>query len=112
MPDYIQESWFEALREGQIEAFNKARTEGKVTHLKNANLRGSDLKGANFKGLDLENAYLRYADLRGVDLRGCNLEGVSLKDAKIGGVYFPNNITAEEIRNSIEYGTRLRVSEK
>jgi uncharacterized protein YjbI with pentapeptide repeats len=48
--------------------------------------------------------------LRGVDLRQALLEGASLGSAKISGSYFPNQFSAEEIRLSVEYGTRLRAA--
>ena len=32
-------------------------------------------------------------------------------DAKIGGAYFPSNLSMEEIRASVELGTRLRTND-
>ena len=59
-------------------------------------------------GLDLSDAYFRGADLRGIDFRQTNLEGASMAEAKISGCYFPKELSAEEIRMSVELGTRLR----
>ena len=35
-------------------------------------------------------------------------EGASLLDAKVSGVYFPDELSPEEIRLSLDHGTRLR----
>ena len=78
--------------------------------LQGAQFRGYDLRKFNLYGADLTNAYLRNADLRGLDLSEAKLGGVSLKDAKISGVYFPKNISPQEIQLSITHGTRLRLS--
>ena len=48
------------------------------------------------------------ADLSGIDFRDTNLEGASLLDAKLSGTYFPAEISATEIRLSLDTGTRLR----
>ena len=66
------------------------------------------MRRADLTKVTLANAYLRDADLRGIDLRNVDLEGCSLYQAKISGVYFPNDYSAEEIRTSRSYGTRLR----
>jgi hypothetical protein len=39
-----------------------------------------------------------------------DLEGCSLLHANISGTYFPDNISAQEIANSVEYGTRIRTA--
>ncbi len=62
----------------------------------------------NARGLDFSNAYFRNADLSGIDFRTTNLEGASLLDAKLSGAYFPPELSAEEIRLSLDTGTRLR----
>ncbi len=100
----------EMLFEENLPNFNRLAAEGKAPDLRNANLSGLDLRKARLKGLDLSGAYLRNTNLRGVDLSGCNLQGASLQGALISGALFPDNVPAEELRFSIEYGTRLRVS--
>ena len=60
------------------------------------------------EGLDFSNSYFRNADLSGIDFRETNLEGASLLDAKLSGTYFPAELPAEEIRLSLDTGTRLR----
>ncbi|MDQ7087553.1 MAG: hypothetical protein Q9Q13_06700 [Acidobacteriota bacterium] len=43
-----------------------------------------------------------------VDLSEARLDGASLHHAQVGGVLFPPNLPAEEIRLSVQLGTRLR----
>ena len=105
-----QNEMYGLLQEDKIEAFNKAREEGKEADLTNAKFRAFDLKGANFNGLDLTGAYFKNADLRGADLRNCLLEGSSFFNAKVSGVYFPADISSEEITLSLVHGTRIRTS--
>ena len=57
---------------------------------------------------NFQDAYFRGADIRGVDFRGANLEGASIADAKISGVFFPPELSVEEILLSLEHGTRMR----
>lgn len=98
----------ELLFKENIEKFNQLVAEGKPPDLRNSNLAGFDLRDAHLKGLDLSGSYLRGANLRGVDLRGCNLEGVSMLEAQVSGALFPDNVSMEEVRASIELGTRIR----
>lgn len=100
---------YHLLREGEVDKFNEEIEKGNKAHLENSNLRGVDLKKAHLKGVSLKGCYLGSADMRALDLRFSNLEGASIKNAKIGGVFFPSNITPEEIRLSLDYGTRIRV---
>jgi hypothetical protein len=46
--------------------------------------------------------------LRGIDFSQTCLEGASINGARISGVYFPPELSPEEIVLSIEHGTRLR----
>ena len=73
-----------------------------------ADLRGADLRQADLKKIVLRNAYLRDADLRGQDLSHMDLSGCSLFHAKVSGCFFPADIAPEEIRLSLEFGTRMR----
>lgn len=84
--------------------------DGKVD-LSGSHFRGYDLRKFSLQQANLCDCYLRNADLRGLDLSGAMLAGASLKDAKVSGALFPKNITASEIRLSLEHGTRLRESE-
>jgi hypothetical protein len=98
----------ELLFEENLPKFNQLKAAGKPPDLRNANLSGLDLRQADLNGLDLSGCYLRGANLRGVDLSGCNLQGASLKSALVSGALFPENISAEELRLSLEHGTRIR----
>ena len=62
----------------------------------------------NAAGLDFSNSYFRNSDLSGIDFRKTNLEGSSLLDSKLSGVYFPDELSPEEIRLSRDTGTRMR----
>ncbi len=99
---------YQLLLDENIEEFNARRATGAHAHLKGCKLRGMDLRGLIADGLDFSDAYFRGADLRGIDFRNCNLEGASLAEARISGCYFPNALSPEEIRLSVEKGTRLR----
>ena len=96
------------LSRGEIQEFNRRRPPGPGVDLRGLYLRGVDLRGLDSTGLDLRDAYLRQTDLRGLDLRSTQLEGASLYGARISGVYFPDNLAAEEINLSLVHGTRLR----
>ncbi len=100
----------ELLRDGNIDEFNRevSLLEDRV-NLENCNLRGLDLRKANLKRANLKDSYLKMADLRGVDLSEALLQGASLNKARISGVYFPKEISAEEILLSVEHGTRIRI---
>lgn len=107
-PKAVNSKLYELLQDEQIEQFNALREAGHQVDLRGALLRGLDLRGLNVAGLDLQDCYFRGSDLRGVDFREANLEGVSMAEAQISGCYFPASLTAEEIRMSVELGTRIR----
>jgi len=90
------------------EKFNELVAQGKIPHLRYQNLADADLRGFNLSNMDLSGSYMRRANLSGLDLSGANLSGVSLKNAKVTGCYFPKDLPADEIRLSLEYGTRIR----
>jgi len=95
------------ILEGKLAEFN-ARAAEAPPDLENVSLRGVDLQGFDLSHANLRGAYLRAADLRGCDLFWADLEGASLHDARISGVRFPRSLAADEIRMSVELGTRLR----
>jgi uncharacterized protein YjbI with pentapeptide repeats len=99
---------YQLLRQEDIKAFNEQRETLDTSQLRNGDYRGRDLRNMNAAGLDFSNSYFRNADLSGIDFRTTNLEGASLLDAKVSGVYFPEALSADEIRLSLETGTRLR----
>ncbi len=99
---------YQMLRQEDVDAFNANRDSLGTDHLSGGDYRGRDLRKMNARGLDFSSAYFRNADLSGIDFRETNLEGASLMDAKISGVYFPVELSPEEIRLSVDHGTRLR----
>jgi|GEM_PF-477324 len=99
------------LTEERHEEFNRLVESGQAPDLRGANLASLDLRCYNLRGMDLSGAYLRAANLSGLDLTGCNLKGASLRGARISGTLFPDNISPQEIRLSVELGTRIRTDD-
>jgi len=96
------------FEEGGRDKFNELVAQGNIPHLQNQNLENLDLRGYNLFNMDLSGSYMRGVNLSGLDLRGAHFSGASLKDAKVSGCYFPHDLPADEIRLSLEYGTRIR----
>jgi uncharacterized protein YjbI with pentapeptide repeats len=107
-PTISDDPLYQLLRSEDIKAFNEQREKIDASHLKSGDYRGRDLRNMNAAGLDFSDSYFRNTDLRGIDFRQTNLEGASLIDAKVSGTYFPEALSAEEIRLSLDTGTRLR----
>lgn len=101
-------SLYQLLREERIEEFNQRRANGEKAVLAGGDYRGLDLRNMNADGLDFCDAYFRSSDLRGVDFRTTQLEGSSIAEAHISGCYFPAELSADEIRLSLNLGTRMR----
>src|SRR5437870_428885 len=98
------------LRDSKVEEFNQTTRQTERLDLSGANLRGVDLRNANLRKADLRNAYCHTTDLRGVDLSEANLEGASLHRARVSGAYFPPKVSAEELKMSLDLGTRIRLA--
>jgi uncharacterized protein YjbI with pentapeptide repeats len=107
-PVIKQDPLYQLLRNEDIKGFNEQRDTLDNSELKSGDYRGRDLRNMDARGLDFSNSYFRNADLSGIDFRETNLEGASLLDAKLSGTYFPSELSAEEIRLSLDTGTRLR----
>mgnify|MGYP003630657241 FL=1 len=107
-PVIKQDPLYQLLRTEDIKGFNEQRDKLNTNELKNGDYRGRDLRNMNASGLDFSNSYFRNSDLSGIDFRNTNLQGASLLDAKLSGTYFPEALSAEEIRLSLNTGTRLR----
>jgi uncharacterized protein YjbI with pentapeptide repeats len=107
-PVIKQDPLYQLLRNEDIKGFNEQRDKLDCSELKSGDYRGRDLRNMNAVGLDLSNAYFRNSDLSGIDFRNTNLEGASLLGAKLSGTFFPRELSAEEIRLSLDTGTRLR----
>ena len=109
MPEFRNSELRSLILDGKVEEFN-ARAAESPPDLENCSLRGADLQRFDLSHANLRGAYLRSADLRGCDLFSADLEGASLHGARISGVRFPRSLTADEIRMSVELGTRLRTA--
>ncbi len=107
-PTISDDPLYQMLRNELIAEFNKARDEMDASRLNSGDYRGRDLRNLNADGLDFSDSYFRNCDLKGIDFRNTNLEGASIIDAKVSGCYFPDELSPEEIRLSLETGTRLR----
>lgn len=107
-PVIHQNPMYQLLRNERVEEFNQRKARGEQGVLAGGDYRGLDLRLLDAAGLDFSNAYFRNTDLRGVDFRATCLEGASMAEAHISGCYFPPELPAEEIRLSLEIGTRMR----
>lgn len=103
---------YDLLRGEQVKEFNRRKAAGESTDgmLRGGDFRGLDLRELDADGLDLRDAYFRGADLRGIDFRHCNVEGASFCQAHISGCFFPEALSANEIRLSFDLGIRVRYS--
>jgi uncharacterized protein YjbI with pentapeptide repeats len=110
-PRFLDDPGFKALRLCDYQAFNRHTSGKSVVDFTDADLRGVDFRGvAEIEKLHVRGSYMRDADLRGLDLRAWDMEGCSLYHAKISGAYFPENLSAQEICNSVQLGTRMRTA--
>lgn len=107
-PHAIDHPLYVLLQAEDIAAFNRHHAAGDTPSLRGAMLRGLDLRGLNADGLDLRDACLRGCDLRGIDFRHTQLEGATITEARVSGCWFPDTLSAEELRLALEKGTRLR----
>jgi len=107
-PRITKDPMYQMLRVDDTQGFNQRKQQGGTCDLRGVDLRGLDLRGLDAEGLDFTGSYFRDADLRGVDLRQAVLEGCSFYGAKISGTYFPAELSADEIRLSVELGVRVR----
>jgi uncharacterized protein YjbI with pentapeptide repeats len=109
-PKFINDDAFRALRAGEIDAFHRMVSGRASVEFSDGDLRAVDFRKVDLTKVSLRGAYLKLADLRGCDLRHMDLEGCSLHQAKVGGAFFPDNVSAEEIRLSLQEGTRIRTT--
>jgi uncharacterized protein YjbI with pentapeptide repeats len=94
--------------DGGRKIFNDLVAQGNTPPLQKQNLATLDLRGYNMANADLSDSYMHGVNLAGVDLRNANLSGASMRAANVSGCYFPKDLPADEIRMSLEYGTRIR----
>src|SRR5688500_3231478 len=107
-PRFVNHPAYRCLRVGDVAGFHRYVSDSESVDFCGADLRGVDLRKTDLTKVILRDAYLKDADLRGQDLRQVDLEGCSLRNAKVGGVFFPANIRADEILMSLQHGTRIR----
>jgi uncharacterized protein YjbI with pentapeptide repeats len=107
-PRFLTDEAFRQVRSGDVDGYHRSIATRTEVDFSYSDLRGTDLRNADLTKVKLTGAYLRDTDLRGQDLRQHNLEGCSLYHARISGVWFPADLSADEIRLSLEQGTRLR----
>ena len=107
-PEIKKDAMYQLLREGKVKEFNQYKAKGKTCDLTFCDFRALDLQGLDASGLDFSGSYFRLADLRGIDFSKSILKGASIHDAKISGVYFPKELSSDEITMSMIRGTRMR----
>ena len=107
-PQITNDSAYQLLRAQRISDFNTQKASLDLSKLRGCDFRGLDLRNLDADGLDLTDCYFRLTDLRGIDFRNTILEGASFAEARISGCYFPASLNSDEIRLSVQFGTRLR----
>ncbi len=107
-PRFLDDVLYKMLRAGDVEGFNAATQQREVVDFSGADLRSIDFRQIDLSKIILRDTYLRDADFRGCDLRDVDLSGASMHNARVGGVYFPSNLSPGEITMSLRHGTRLR----
>lgn len=108
LPEIKHEAMYQLLRDERIEEFNKRKAAGEKVDLTHCDFRGLDLRGLDAKGVDFTGSYFRQTDLRGINFSQSVMQECSVNGAKISGVYFPKELSPEEIQMSLHHGTRMR----
>ncbi len=99
---------YRVLREGDTPAFCALIADRPAVDFSYCDLGGVDLRKVEIGKILLRGARLKGADLRGLDLSHHDLHGVSINNARISGTLFPRDLSADELRMSLQEGTRLR----
>ncbi len=107
-PRQLDSPLYVLLHNEDIEGFNAQKARGADINLTDGDFRGLDLRRLDTEGINFTNCYFRGADLRGLDLRNTRMDGASIAHAQISGVYFPVELSADEILMSLNFGTRMR----
>ncbi len=107
-PGFLDDEAFKCLRAGDLEGYDREIKGRDVVDFTGADLRGTDFRRADLSKIVLSGCYLRDADLRGRDLRHLDMDGCSFFHARISGTWFPENLSAEELRLSFDFGVRVR----
>lgn len=107
-PRQLDSELYALIRSENIAAFNRQKPKDSSIDFRDGDFRGLDLRNLDASGIDFSGAYFRAADLRGLNLKDVPMEGASLAHAQISGVWFPPELSADEILMSVNFGTRLR----
>ncbi|MDO7928320.1 pentapeptide repeat-containing protein [Pseudomonas sp. KFB-139] len=107
-PKQLDSPLYMLLRRDDVEGFNQEKPKTGTIDMVGGDFRGLDLRALDPRGIDFTDAYFRSADLRGLDLRHTPMEGASIAHAQISGAFFPPELSADEIRMSVTFGTRMR----
>ena len=110
-PRQLDSALYALVHKEHIAEFNREKPKAAID-FKDGDFRGLDLRKLDTEGIDFSGAYFRAADLRGLDLRDTCMRGASLAHAQISGAYFPEELSADEILMSMNFGTRLRYRTK
>jgi uncharacterized protein YjbI with pentapeptide repeats len=111
-PRQLDNPLYRLIRSEDIKGFNAQKSKEGQIDLCSGDFRGLDLRNLDASRVLFTDAYFRGADLRGLDLRETCMRGASLAHAQISGAYFPEELSADEILMSMNFGTRLRYRTK
>lgn len=111
-PRQLDNPLYRLIRNEDIKGFNAQKAKDGPIDLCNGDFRGLDLRNLDVSRVLFTDAYFRGADLRGLDLCDTCMRGASLAHAQISGAYFPEELSADEILMSMNFGTRLRYRTK
>ena len=111
-PRQLDNPLYRLIRNEDIKGFNAQKSKDGPIDLCNGDFRGLDLRNLDASRVLFTDAYFRGADLRGLDLRDACMRGASLAHAQISGAYVPEELSADEILMSMNFGTRLRYRTK
>lgn len=103
---------YQAIVNEDVDTFNKIC----LTH-DHFDLSSHSFLSVDFRKFDLskalfnfDNCYFKSSDLRGQTLSHSSFSGASMHLARVSGVLFPDNVSAQEIELSINKGTRIRLA--
>ena len=111
-PRQLESPLYRLIRGENVAGFNAQKPQNGEIDLCSGDFRGLDLRTLDATRVRFTDAYFRGADLRGLDLRETCMQGASLAHAQISGTYFPEELSADEILMSVNFGTRLRYRTK
>jgi uncharacterized protein YjbI with pentapeptide repeats len=111
-PRQLESPLYRLIRAENVADFNAQKPQEGEIDLCSGDFRGLDLRTLDATRVRFTDAYFRGADLRGLDLRDTCMQGASIAHAQISGAYFSEELSADEILMSVNFGTRLRYRTK